>query len=203
MRDVRDQYLPPDHDAFVGAEPPTGRVIVIAPTRAACETIELAVGTPHRDVPREALRPARARAGARSPRLRHRRRHGLGQDARDPPDRRRAARHHRPSRRRDQPRARGDAGDAELERHHRHDRHRAALVPGRRHSAERHARRRRDSSDVGRARALPRAGQARRLPVHLAVRHRRSDVLSPSISRARTCSRCTRSIRTRRRRWKW
>jgi uncharacterized membrane protein YgcG len=44
MRDVRDQYLPPDHDAFVGAEPLTGRVIVIAPTRAACETIELAVG---------------------------------------------------------------------------------------------------------------------------------------------------------------
>ena len=44
MRDVRDQSLPPDHDAFVGAEPPTGRVIVIAPTRAACETIELAVG---------------------------------------------------------------------------------------------------------------------------------------------------------------
>ena len=44
MRDVRDQYLPPDHDAFVGSEPPTGRVIVIAPTRAACETIELAVG---------------------------------------------------------------------------------------------------------------------------------------------------------------
>lgn len=44
MRDVRDQYLPPDHEAFVGAEPPAGRVIVIAPTRAACETIELAVG---------------------------------------------------------------------------------------------------------------------------------------------------------------
>ena len=44
MRDVRDQYLPLDHDAFVGAEPPSGRVIVIAPTRAACETIELAVG---------------------------------------------------------------------------------------------------------------------------------------------------------------
>src|SRR3982751_6233422 len=44
MRDVRDQYLPPDHDAFVGAEPPTGRIIVIAPTRAACETIELAIG---------------------------------------------------------------------------------------------------------------------------------------------------------------
>jgi len=44
MRDVRDLYLPPDREAFVGAEPPTGRVIVIAPTRAACETIELAVG---------------------------------------------------------------------------------------------------------------------------------------------------------------
>ncbi|HET9685297.1 MAG TPA: DEAD/DEAH box helicase, partial [Gemmatimonadaceae bacterium] len=44
MRDVRDKYLPPDHEAFVGSEPATGRVIVIAPTRAACETIELAVG---------------------------------------------------------------------------------------------------------------------------------------------------------------
>src|SRR4029079_19133604 len=43
MRTVRDQYLPPDHDAFVAAEPPTGRIIVIAPTRAACETIELAL----------------------------------------------------------------------------------------------------------------------------------------------------------------
>src|SRR5687767_4536584 len=44
MRQVRDHYLPPDRDAFVAAEPPTGRVIVIAPTRAACETIELALG---------------------------------------------------------------------------------------------------------------------------------------------------------------
>ncbi len=44
MRDVRDQYLPIDHDAFLKAEPSSGRVIVIAPTRAACETIELAVG---------------------------------------------------------------------------------------------------------------------------------------------------------------
>jgi hypothetical protein len=43
-RDVQDRYLPPDHDAFVAADPPTGRVIVIAPTRAACETIELALG---------------------------------------------------------------------------------------------------------------------------------------------------------------
>ncbi len=43
-RDVVDRYLPPDHDAFIAAEPPTGRLIVIAPTRAACETIELAMG---------------------------------------------------------------------------------------------------------------------------------------------------------------
>src|SRR6186713_215470 len=44
LRDVHDRTLPPDHAAFVAAEPPTGRVIVIAPTRAACETIELALG---------------------------------------------------------------------------------------------------------------------------------------------------------------
>jgi hypothetical protein len=43
IRNVKDPYLP-DHDAFVGAEPASGRVIVIAPTRAACETIELALG---------------------------------------------------------------------------------------------------------------------------------------------------------------
>jgi hypothetical protein len=42
MRQVLEPYLPP-HDAFLQSEPPTGRVIVIAPTRAACETIELAV----------------------------------------------------------------------------------------------------------------------------------------------------------------
>ncbi|HET6761336.1 MAG TPA: DEAD/DEAH box helicase [Gemmatimonadaceae bacterium] len=44
QRTVTDRYLPPDHEAFVAAEPPTGRLIVIAPTRAACETIELALG---------------------------------------------------------------------------------------------------------------------------------------------------------------
>jgi len=38
---VRDHFLPPDPTAFRAAEPATGRVIVIAPTRAACETIEL------------------------------------------------------------------------------------------------------------------------------------------------------------------
>ena len=42
-RHVRDPYLPPDHQAFVAAEPSTGRIIVIAPTRAACETIEIGI----------------------------------------------------------------------------------------------------------------------------------------------------------------
>ncbi len=39
---IRDHFLPPDPEAFRRAEPPTGRLIVIAPTRAACETIERA-----------------------------------------------------------------------------------------------------------------------------------------------------------------
>lgn len=43
LREVHDRALPPDHEAFVAAEPPTGRVLVIAPTRAACETIEIAL----------------------------------------------------------------------------------------------------------------------------------------------------------------
>jgi len=42
-RSIHDRYLPPDREAYVSAAA-TGRVIVIAPTRAACETIELAVG---------------------------------------------------------------------------------------------------------------------------------------------------------------
>jgi ATP-dependent RNA helicase HrpA len=44
VRVSRDHFLPLDPQAFRAAEPPTGRVIVIAPTRAACETIELALG---------------------------------------------------------------------------------------------------------------------------------------------------------------
>src|SRR5256714_5925364 len=44
VRLSRDHFLPPDPTAFLAAEPATGRVIVIAPTRAACETIELAMG---------------------------------------------------------------------------------------------------------------------------------------------------------------
>lgn len=44
MHPARDHHLPPDLDAFRRASHPRGRVIVIAPTRAACETIELALG---------------------------------------------------------------------------------------------------------------------------------------------------------------
>ncbi len=45
MKPLRDHILPPDPDAFRRAERPRGRIIVIAPTRAACETIELALHT--------------------------------------------------------------------------------------------------------------------------------------------------------------
>ena len=44
LRHVRDHLLPPDPEAYRKAEPPTGRIVVIAPTRASCETIELASG---------------------------------------------------------------------------------------------------------------------------------------------------------------
>ena len=45
MHPSRDHHLPPDLSAYRSARHPRGRVIVIAPTRAACETIELALGT--------------------------------------------------------------------------------------------------------------------------------------------------------------
>jgi ATP-dependent helicase HrpA len=44
MPPARDHLLPPDPEAYRRATPARGRVIVIAPTRAACETIELALG---------------------------------------------------------------------------------------------------------------------------------------------------------------
>jgi ATP-dependent helicase HrpA len=44
MRPSRDHHLPPDPEAYRHAPHPKGRIIVIAPTRAACETIELALG---------------------------------------------------------------------------------------------------------------------------------------------------------------
>ena len=65
MRITHDRYLPPDRDAFAAAKPPTGRVIVIAPTRAACETIELAVGL-HLDTFLERTKGADVRALAAS-----------------------------------------------------------------------------------------------------------------------------------------
>src|SRR5207247_6101670 len=43
VRISRDHFLPPDPQAFLAAEPSTGRVIVIAPTRAAPDTIEQAL----------------------------------------------------------------------------------------------------------------------------------------------------------------
>ena len=62
--------------------------------------------------------------------LRHRGRHRHREDARHPADRRGDPPGAAPGRR-GEPRAGGDARDADLERRHRHDRHRAALVPGR------------------------------------------------------------------------
>ena len=64
-----------------------------------------------------------------------------------------------------------------LERRDRHHRYRAALVPGRPHHRPGHRGRRRDPPDLGRARALSGAGEAGRLPVHLAQRHGGSVVL--------------------------
>ena len=64
LRSVQDRYLPLDHDAFVANEPPTGRVIVIAPTRAACETIEIALGL-HLDTYLERTHGERVRELAR------------------------------------------------------------------------------------------------------------------------------------------
>jgi ATP-dependent RNA helicase HrpA len=65
-RSIQDRYgLPPDHEAFVQLEPASGRVIVIAPTRAACETIELALGL-HIDTFLERQHGAKVREMARS-----------------------------------------------------------------------------------------------------------------------------------------
>ncbi len=44
VRQTTDRFLPPDRESYLASKPATGRIIVIAPTRAACETIELAVG---------------------------------------------------------------------------------------------------------------------------------------------------------------
>ncbi len=133
MRDVRDPYLPRDHDAFVAAEPPSGRIIVIAPTRAACETIELGFTLDIETVLwREHSEQLTALAAAGKP-FGIVAGTGTGKTLIDPPDRARTAAHAGTAGRRDQPRARGDARDADVERGHRDHRHRAAMVPGRRH----------------------------------------------------------------------
>jgi len=44
MHPARDHHLPPDPAAFRAVSPAHGRIIIIAPTRAACETIEAALG---------------------------------------------------------------------------------------------------------------------------------------------------------------
>jgi hypothetical protein len=44
MHPARNHLLPPDPEAYRKATHPRGRIVVIAPTRAACETIELALG---------------------------------------------------------------------------------------------------------------------------------------------------------------
>ena len=131
--------------------------------------------------------------------LRHRGRNWHGEDARHPPDRRGHPARRSAARRCRQPRARSDARDADLERHHRDHRHRAALVPGRRHPPDRHAGRRRDPSDIGRAGAVPRARQARGLPVHLAVGHGGSALLCALPRTPPRSSRARRSIPRRRR----
>ena len=88
MHPSRDHHLPPDPDAYRHAPHPKGRVIVIAPTRAACETIELALGLQLETlIEREHGEEIRELAAAGK---------GFGivagtghrQDARDPPDRR-------------------------------------------------------------------------------------------------------------------
>lgn len=65
VRTTQDRYLPPDREAYEAAKPTTGRVIVIAPTRAACETIELAVGL-HLDTFLERTRGSEVRSLAAS-----------------------------------------------------------------------------------------------------------------------------------------
>jgi len=65
MHPARDHHLPLDPDAYRHAPHPTGRIIVIAPTRAACETIELALGL-HLDTLLERERGAEVRELAAS-----------------------------------------------------------------------------------------------------------------------------------------
>ena len=169
MHPSRDHHLPPDPDAYRHAPHPKGRIIVIAPTRAACETIELALGI-HVDTLLEREHGDELRQWAADGQgIRHRGRYRHGQDAGHPPiaesilreplsvgvvNREREATPETPTwnvvivttgiaRRWFQ-----DDLITARDTHHRG----------------------RDPSDVGRAGALPGAGQARRLPLHLVER---------------------------------
>ena len=64
MHPTRNHFLPPDPEAFRRERPSHGRVIVIAPTRAACETIELALGLTGVDTVLEREHGAELRAWA-------------------------------------------------------------------------------------------------------------------------------------------
>ena len=151
----QDRYLPPDRTAFIDAKPATGRIIIIAPTRAACETIELAMGL-HLDTVLEREHGDEIRElAANGAGFGDRRWHRHGQDARRRPIAETILGTDGAARRRRQSRARGDARYAVVERRHRHDGHRATLVPGRRHhapatrsSSTRSTRPRRSSSSV-------------------------------------------------------
>ena len=161
MHPARDHHLPPIPTPTATRPTPPGRIIVIAPTRAACETIELALGL-HLDTLLEREHGEEIRDPGRiGERVRDRGRHRHRQDARaSGPSRRRSC---------GEPLAVGVVNrereatpdDAHLERRHRHHRHRPALVPGRPHHRPRHRHRGRDPPDLGRAGALPGAGEAR------------------------------------------
>ena len=186
MHPARDHHLPLDPDAYRHAPHPQGRIIVIAPTRAACETIELALGLhldtvlerEHGEEIRDAG-PRRARASASWPAPAPGRRSASGRSPRRSCGRR--------SRGRGQPGARSDAGDAQLERRHRHHRHRAALVPGRpdhrratRSSSTRSTRPRPSWSCVWRSASGPAAASSGSAP-------RSTRPSTPATSTARRC----------------
>ena len=178
MHPARDHHLPPDPDAYRHAPHPNGRIIVIAPTRAACETIELALGL-HLDTLLEREHGEEIRTLAASGK-------GFGIVAGTGTGKTLGIR----------PIAESilaeplTVGVVNREREATPETpswnvvivttgHRAALVPGRPDHRPRHGHRRRDPPDLRRARAVPGAGEAGRLPLHLAQRHGGPGLLRP------------------------
>jgi hypothetical protein len=159
MRDIRDRDLPPDHDAFVAARPARGRVIIIAPTRAACETIELAF-TLNLQTYLEKNHGARLRELAASGR-------GFGIVAGTGTGKTLAVR----------PIAETILGEALRVGVINREREATPDTPQWNVIIARHGHRGRDPPDLGRARTLPGTGQARAVSLHLALGHRRSIVL--------------------------